>query len=230
MPNEIRIPRIAKTLDDCPVALRDYFDKKDDGFHLRIEGDDPRLEEFRANNRSLNGKVTELEERLKAFDNLDAVQARAAIARVAELEAQVGQVPETASKLTAAEQALAAERDAHAATKLGATISATFLALGGERAASDFVVAKAREIFSIDPAGKVVATKLAADGTPLSVESWLQDPALKFCYKPSRGAGTNPISHTTQPAASGASRISAGDAEAFGRNLEGIAAGRVHVV
>lgn len=67
---------IVKTLDGLDEATKKLYVQKDGEFHLDVEGlpEDPKLGEFRENNRKLNAKVTELTDTLKQFEGVDAAK------------------------------------------------------------------------------------------------------------------------------------------------------------
>lgn len=64
---------LLKSLDGLSDELKKLYVKKGDEYHLDLEDlpDDPKLAEFRDNNRKLNKELAEAKEELKKFDGLD---------------------------------------------------------------------------------------------------------------------------------------------------------------
>jgi hypothetical protein len=217
MPEPLKIPYSVATLDSVPQPLRLFFTERDGAFQLNLDGDHPdtaRLSEFRQSNRSLNSAKIELEAKLATM--------------TAELEAIRGKVAngdEASAKLAELTQQIAAKDQALRDTKLQATVASTFLALGGEARAAEYITSKAAQMFAIGDDGQLTAKGLAPDGTPLTVERWLQSPDLSWTFKPSRGGGAAPISHTATPTAP--PKVSRFDVRAVGANLEAIASGKM---
>lgn len=66
------IPRIIKTLEEVAEPLRDLYKEQSDGtFSLDVQGEDPKLSEFRNNNRALHNQMKELEKAMEPFKGLD---------------------------------------------------------------------------------------------------------------------------------------------------------------
>ena len=188
-----------------------------------------KLDEFRESNRSLNSAKSELEEKLKAFEGIDPAAYQRLKTRLTELEAQAGTVPETTAKLTEVEAQLVAEREAHRATRLQASVAAAFMAMGGEPRAADFVTQLAGKIFTANDDGTLTTTARDAEGAPVTLEGWLgqQQKERAFLFKPSKGGGAAHANPGGQPPAG--PTVSKHDPLEFGKNIEGIAAGRVQV-
>ena len=93
------------TVDDVvelPGPLREFYAKGDDGkFHLDMDGDSPKLAEFRNSNRALNTAKTDLESQLAA-------------AKAAHIE-ELTKIKVDGTKVAELESQLAAAKNAHAA-------------------------------------------------------------------------------------------------------------------
>lgn len=233
---------------EVPDTLRDHYKQTKDGsFALVLDGEPAgyvkadKLAEFRTNNRTLNSKVSELEDRLKLFDGLDPAAARAALAELAETEIVDDDADEQAKTAAIAEATnqqnkrveelesqLADEKTAHQQTTFRNIVSVEFLKSGGRESAVDFMVATAEKTFAMKD-GKITTTEFSKErpGEPLTVAEWMnqQSHVSDFAFRPSSGGGaTGSTGHAPRRRT-----ISAADPLEFGRNLEDIVAGKVDV-
>ena len=177
-------------LVEGPGTLRDEYKQGSDGkFHLTLDGDPPKLSEFRDRNIVLMKEVEELRPLKAQFDGIDPEAVKADRLKLAELAAK----PD-AAKL---EADLAAERKAHSATQLTNAVVTRFLAMGGRASAVDFIAAEAAKVFAMED-GKLTANEFspADPASPLSIEEWMQKQMAEkdYVFQPSRGGGARPSS------------------------------------
>ncbi len=208
------------TIDDpieLPGPLREFYEKSEsDGkYRLALDGDSPRLSEFRKNNLALIAE----RDALKA-------QAEADKATVAELTAKK---PDT-SKI---EADLAAERKAYAALLLRATITQEFQKQGGRSSACDFMVGEAARAFTVED-GKLVAKEFSSSdpSQPLSVEEFIakQATVASFAFQPSHGGGARgSVPGARFGAPSKQNVLKNPTAQQLGQHAADIAAGRIKV-
>ncbi len=245
-------------LEDVAESLRGEYEARGGKFHLKVEGDyaplieaNSKIAEFRDNNRALNSKVTELETKFAAVKDLDPVKYKAAVDKVAELEAagikDKGSVPELIKaavkaavepleqKLVERETSEKKAQEALAITGLENALRDIGLKANvDERAMPDFV-RRGREVFTLvdgKPAARKGDQPVFSKSKPaeeLSMEEWAG--ALRtdapFLFKPSKGGGARPGDpFSGSPAAK---TIIGTDPIEFGKNLEGIAKGEVVV-
>ncbi len=242
---------IVNDLAEVPAPLRDHYTKASDGkFALALDGEpagyvkSEKLAQFRDNNRALNQQKTELEKKLKAFEETDDdAEFEAMEAKLADLEAKLKvfdgvdpveyralkERPDTSARVAELEAELAAEKGAHATTQFNNIISAEFLRSGGRASAVDYMQGLAAKTFSMK--GGVLTTKefsTTNPGEPLSVAEWMQAQVAvaDFAFLPSRGGGAT---GSTSGNHGGARRTVSRDPLAFGQNLAAIAAGDVTV-
>jgi len=240
MADPLKIKPVVDALNDIPEPLRMFFaEGEDHKFHLQLDGDPAgfvpaaKLSEFRESNRALNAKVTQhdadlaaltsaknaLEEKLVAFDGIDPVAAKTALAR-----------GDVSGKVTQLETQLASEKAAHAASTFKHVIGWEFLKAGGRSEALDFIVAQAARTFTMKD-GKVVTDKFSATdpGVSLGVPEWIatQLAEASFAFMPSTGGGAPPNARSggrlPLPV------VDRHDPLAFGKALENIASGRAVV-
>src|SRR5436309_3402937 len=88
-----KLKTVINELVEVPGNMRDFYTARQDGkWELALDGDPTgfvkaeKLNEFRENNRGLNTAKTELETKLKAFEGLDPVAAKEALAKLATFE------------------------------------------------------------------------------------------------------------------------------------------------
>jgi hypothetical protein len=157
------------------------------------------------------------------FDGIDPVAARAALD-------QVAQLTDHAARLSEAEKSLAAERAAHRTTRLEATVSRAFIAVGGEPNAADYATSLAAAVFHVGDDGALTSDHRDHAGGPLTVERWLaqQQQERPFLFRPSRGGGAASTS-SRGPATEAKPSVSRFDPLAVGQNAAAIAAGQMDV-
>jgi hypothetical protein len=212
-------------VEDIPGPLRPFFTEREGTWHLSTEDhpDTARLAEFRTNNRDLHQKLKDAEAKLAAFDGLDPVQAREALAKAAA-------APEHEQKLRDTEAALAAERQAHHVARVRASLGFEFMRQGGQPEALEFVIDKAAKVWRPDEkTGDLTTDQRDAQGVRLTPESWVRDLAATapFVFRPSKGGGAG---GTRQgPPVDARVVVDRHDALAVGRALEDIASGKARV-
>lgn len=175
---------LKETIDalvQVPGPLREFYAPGDDGkFHLSVDGEQPKVAEFRQNNINL----------MRERDALRA-EAEADKAKLAELLAK----PDGATQAAKLEADLAAERAAHASTRLRHIVTSEFLSAGGRASAVDFIAAEAEKVFALED-GKVTTKEFspANPAAPLSIEEWMRKQMLEkeYVFQPSRGGGAAP--------------------------------------
>jgi hypothetical protein len=226
----VKVKPVINALADVPAALRDLYTKRADGkFALDFDGEPvgyvtaDKLNEFRENNRSLNGKVTELETKLSAFAAVDPEEYKALKAR-----------PDLTPRVSELETQLATEKAARAATQQSAAqavfkskVGDVFLQVGGRPEARDYIESKAAAVFSLKD-GQLVTTEFSGNrpGEPLTIDEWMigQTSASAFAFKPSSGGGAgDKIERSTSQ---GTKVISASE---IGEHIEAVAQGKVTV-
>ena len=211
---------LKQTLDDIHEVigpLRDFYEKGPDGkFHLSMEGDPPKLAEFRSRNIDL----MKTNEALKAQAEVDK-------AKLAELLAK----PDNSKQATELEAQLAAERSAHSATQLKHLVTTEFLRSGGRASAVDFMAAEASKVFAMED-GKVTSKEFSATNPaePLSIEEFMlkQSRTADWLFLPSNGGGARPSS-TKFGARSNQKVLKNPTPQQLGANASAIAKGEVKV-
>jgi hypothetical protein len=248
---------IVEDLDAVPEALREYYREIDDGFVLDLEGVErhpatralKNAKDREAEERRKRGeKVVELEDRLKAFEGLDAEAARRALA---EAEAQAdrhlidqGEIDtliqgKTARLRTEHEieikslgAALSEAKAALAEVKIFDAIKDAAIKAGVRDGALDDVVNRARAVWRlVDGAPAAVRPDtgdepwLADDGAPITMGRWVDDlaGAAAHLFKPNRGGDAQGGGVD----ATGRQVIDIAEPNAIGRNLEAFAKGEV---
>jgi hypothetical protein len=235
---------IIDELIQVPGPDREFYTQTADGkFALDVEGEPPgyvkaeKLNEFRESNRAMHSK-------LKAFEGIDPATIAAERAKWAELEKKFEGIdpdeyrvlkarPEVAPEVTELRAALATAQADKATAQQAADaalfkshIAAAFLPIGGEPQALDYVISLAQRVFKVDN-GQLVAGEYSVDrpGERMSVAEWMGSQLTQsaFAFKPSGGGGA---SHTSGPPIR---HTISNDPREFGRNIEGIASGKVHV-
>ena len=128
--------KLKSTVEDpveVPGPMREFYEKGADGkYHVSLDGESPKLAEFRNRNIEL----------MK--------QAEADKAKLADLMAR----PDVTTQAAELEAQLAAERSAHAATQLKHIVTTEFLRAGGRSSAVDFMADAAAKVFAVED-GKV---------------------------------------------------------------------------
>ena len=215
---------VVDKLEDLPEPVRQYYTARDGKYHVDLTGApagfvpaadvaaaNGKLVEFRDNNILLKKQVDELLPIKAKVEGLDIDAAKAALVKVADLEKRgVKDVSDLQPIIAAAMKPLqdqlqlittsaAEERKKNDDLVLRTAIGDAFIKAGGEPAALDYIVSKAKAgIFNVE-AGvvKAAANLFSADkpSEPLSVAEWLtrQTKESSFAFKPSAGSGANPI-------------------------------------
>jgi hypothetical protein len=226
-------------LTQVPEAFRPLYVQKDGKFLLDVRGDLPgyvpaalhaealgREVEKRDNNikllkalgvESLDAglqRATMLAaltpERLAAMKDLDPIAAKAAMDRVAALEAKGVKTGEDVqiqikaaldAALTPLRDELAGERKARAEAQeradkalLRQSVGDTYLKAGGKASALDFIIGEASKAFHVqDNAVKALDNQFSAEkpGQPLGIDEWLTIATKKFdfAFETSKGGG-----------------------------------------
>jgi hypothetical protein len=213
---------IVEKLEDVPEPVRQFYVQRDGKYHVELTGApagfapaadvaaaNGKLVEFRDNNILLKKQVDELLPLKTKLEGVDLDAAKAALDKVKELEKKgVKNTDDLQVVIAAAMKPLqdqlqlittsaAEERRQKEELVLNSTIGDEFIKVGGEPAARDYIVSKAKSIFTIEN-GKLKAApnQFSADrpSEPLSVSEWLtrQTKESAFAFKPSTGAGANP--------------------------------------
>lgn len=146
--------------------------------------------EFRTTNVDLLRKLDALGPEIQKFSGLDADKVRADLAELETLRQRpVSASPERIAELEA--KVAAAEATA-ATTTLRAAVSDAFTKAGGRAEALDFVLSKARDVFTVAD-GQVIAAVFSPDrpGERLTVHEFIaaQTKAVPFAFQPSSGGG-----------------------------------------
>ncbi|HUW57079.1 MAG TPA: hypothetical protein VMZ92_10620 [Planctomycetota bacterium] len=214
---------VVDAIDKVPEPLRTFYEQKDGKFHLVLDGApagfvpsadlataNGKVVEFRDNNVKLLKEVEELRPLKTKFDGLDPEAARAALAKLTELEkkgikggddvaAQI-QAAVTAAVKPLQEQVAQTTKAAEDAQKRAdesvfhSRISEKFLKAGGKAKAIDLVLGKAKDVFVVE-GGEVKSRpnkfSTVHPGNPLDVDEWLLDVAkdYDFAFEPSSGGG-----------------------------------------
>lgn len=250
---------IVPSLDAVPEALRPEYEKQTDGtFALKLEGTpagfapaatvadlNTKLAEFRENNRALNAKATDLENKMEALKGIDPAAYKAAQdellllrkkqpegeAALGALRTQIetlGKQIETSNKQRdEAEQKAARKELENALTTAG--IKAAVL----EAAVPDFL-ARGLALFSIEN-GRPVAKQNGAplfskkNGTqPLSIEEWVGDQITDapHLFKSSNGGNAGPAQGGNGSGGNGTVRVIPEGSRLNAQDISDIAAGK----
>lgn len=263
MPNLIAT---VDTLDAVPEAARTFYVQRDGKFHLQLEGApagfvpaadlataNGKVVEFRDNNILLKKQVDELLPLKTQFEGLDPVAAKAALARVVELEKKgfkpgdditelMKQAVETAvnplrESIKAAQADTLAERKRADDSVLRSRIGEEFIKAGGKGKALDYIVERAREVFTVDGGVlKALPSKFSAanPANPLGVPEWLATAAQEhdFAFEPSGGGnagGSGRATGSATAARPGQTVLKNPTAAQLGEHSADIAKGKVRV-
>lgn len=211
---------VVDSLDTVPEPLRKEYVPRDGKFVLDLTGAPVgfvsvndhaaiknQVAEFRNNNIALTQERDALLPLKEQFKDLDPVAARAAIAKVKELgdkgikggedlkaliEAAITPLTTEISTLKAAGET---ERKRADDAVFKSSISDIFVGkAGGEPSALDFIVGRARDVFTMqNGVMKAAPNKFSVDkpGEPLTVDEWItqQTKETPFAFKPSAGSG-----------------------------------------
>lgn len=214
-------------LEDVGEALRGEYEPHEGKFRLKLEGDPvgfapaAKVAEFRATNvqllQALGARTPEeglqkaglfaglTPEKLEAMKDLDPVAAKAAMARLAALEAKgVSKADDVKAMLDAAlapvnaklEAAEKREREAQARADeavFAQAVSDRFSKARGRAGAIGFIVDQAKRAGFKVEGGQIVppSGKFDATGAALSLDSWMTGAVKEFdfAFEPSQGAG-----------------------------------------
>lgn len=168
-------------LEDVAEPLREHYAADKGKFTLLLQGEHPKVTEFRTTNVELARELEELRP-LKA--RLAELEKAKPDARIAELEAAL-----------ATEKAARATAQASAdASVLRSAIADKFLKTGGRPSALDYIVSKAREAFTVEN-GIVVGRGFdpARPGEKLTIDSFISAEVREsdFAFLPSQGGGAH---------------------------------------
>jgi hypothetical protein len=251
-----KLKAVIENPHQVPGQLRDYYVMGTDGKqYLSVDGEPPGYvskathDEFRTNNRALNGKVTDLETKLKAFEGIDPATVTATASKLADLEQKFADVdpdeyralkarPDLTPRVTALEADLATETAAKTKAQQSADtavfrskVGDVFIRVGGRPQALDFIIAAAEKLFTLKD-GQLTTKAFSADkpGEALTVDEWIgqQTTAVAFAFAPSSGGGAGNKAGAGRTDNSG-KRIVSADPLEFGRNIEDIAKGKAVV-
>ena len=175
-----------------------------------------KVAEFRDNNTELKSDLESLQTKLQTLDGIDPEAARHALAQVAELQkkgvskaadvdAAVGQALDAfkSTELEPLRKLLVSEQTARQAADqrvrdaaLRHQVVQAFRAAGGQDAAVDFMVSRARDVFQMD--GNALTAKPGIyskdnPGDPLTLSEWMttQTREIGFAFGTSNGGGAH---------------------------------------
>jgi hypothetical protein len=215
---------VVSDLSSVAEPLRSLYEQRAGQWVLALDGTPPGFvaeaehntlknqhAEFRDNNRSLNGTVTALQEKLKSFDGLDVDAAKAALANAKALAdkgikggddlaaainaAVTAATAPVVSELKALKDSEAKTKQALATKELEQALTAAGIKAGVDEKALPDYLARGLRTFTLEE-GRPVAK--AADGTlirksgePITPEQWAADLAAEasHLFKPSSGGG-----------------------------------------
>lgn len=182
---------VIDTLEGLAPVLREHYTATKDGkYQLALDGEHPdtlKVAEFRENNIKLTKDLVR-------FDGIDPVAVAADRSALAEL-----QKAKPDARIAELEAALATEKTARTAAQaladvsvLKSTIADKFLKAGGRASATEFMVAKAKELFTVENGvlvGKVFDP--TRPGEKLTVDGFItmQVKESDFAFLPSSGGG-----------------------------------------
>lgn len=211
---------VVSDLSEVPEAFRSLYVAKDGKHVLDLAGtplgfvpqaDHDALKnqhaEFRDNNRSLNGTVTSLQEKLKAFEGIDVAEVaklkaeaealrKKGVAGPDDIEARIAAaLAPVTTELKTIKESEAAARKALANKDLENTLTQAGIKAGVDEKALPDYIARGLRTWSVED-GKVVAkgndgSVLRKSGEPITPEQWAVDLASEapHLYKPSGGSG-----------------------------------------
>ncbi|MGE0363254.1 MAG: hypothetical protein AB7H93_13340 [Vicinamibacterales bacterium] len=186
------------TLDGLPAPLREHYTKTESGkYHLTLQGDPPKVAEFRDNNITLQKTVETL---TKKFEGIDPDAVKADRLRLAEFEREKG----TPGRVAELEGALAAERAARQTIEQQASdarvrdhLRAKALSSGAVPNGVEMLVDKGAGHFHVSGGAVVAKPNVFSPlrpGEPMTAEDWLATAVLEypFLFKPSTGGNAAP--------------------------------------
>lgn len=218
---------VVESLDKVPEAARPFYEQKDGKYHVILDaapaGFVPATElatangkviEFRDKNIALLQEVEPLRTLKTTVGDLDVVKAKEALTKVGELEKKgvkgaedVAALVNTAvaaalkpvtDQLTASQAATEAATKRAAESTLRTVIGEKFTKAGGKPGAIDFIIGKAKEVFTVEgDQVKAHPNKFSSTrpGEALGVDEWIITAAKEndFAFEPSGGGGANPL-------------------------------------
>ena len=248
---------VISSLEEVAEPLRGEYEERNGQFVLKTEGEytplveaNRKLAEFRDNNRTLNSKVTTLQEQLKAFDGITVEEHTQLKSRIADLE-KSGITKDTSvadaikkavkdalepveAKLRERERSEAEAQAKIAQQTLENKIREIGIKAGVEDLAVSDFIHRGIQVFKLvdgEPAARKGDAPIFSKKNPadeLSLDEWASDlrKEAPFLFKPSNGGGAN---NRGGAGGAGVKKIISSDPMEFGQNLEGIAKGEVIV-
>jgi hypothetical protein len=173
--NNVALKLQLDTLDGLDPKVQEHYVKNGEKYELAMQGEHPKVTEFRTNNVELLKENAALKTQMAEAPKPDT--------RVTELEAELA----TAKSTAAAVQAKADSLVLHSA------VSQAFLGAGGKTDAVDFIVSEASKTFKVAD-GKIQTEEFGAPGEKLSIAAWIlqQSQSHHSYFKPSTGGGAAP--------------------------------------
>lgn len=239
-----------KLLEGLSDEVKKLYVKKGDEYHLDVDDlpEDPKLDEFRTNNRKLNKELGETREALKQFDGVDPAKYKEYETTQQKLKdgelIKAGRIDELlTSKLDPIKKEFQTRIDE--SEQRNQTLSAQLEVLqidnqltelgtkkGLRPTAIEDMLGRGRKVFQLKD-GKVLALDQdgaqarTKSGDPLTMQTWLDGLATDapHLFQSSTGGGSPGNSNGN----SSDKVIQAGDPVIFGRNLEKIAKGEITV-
>ena len=243
------LKKVLDRLEEVDEAVRSFYKEANGKFVLDVEGsDDGRLDEFRNNNRKLFTENEDLKKKLGLYEGIDPEDVRKA--KDVALKVKKKELIDAGEfeKLIEAQLAPIKKEFGDEITKLKNTntqlmedkkkllidnhISELASKHGAVPTAIRDITRDARELFSLNEENRMVAmnpdgtVRRDATGEPITPESWIKTLPKETPHRfaPSSGGGS---SETRLPMEPG--KISAKDNDAFLKNLDSIAEGKVLV-
>jgi predicted ATP-grasp superfamily ATP-dependent carboligase len=192
--------------------------------------DSEKLAEFRDKNIALLKELDELRPLKEKFEGVDPEAARAALAKLPELEGKLAELASRPDGTKLAEE-LATVRSEHAAATFKNSVTVEFIKAGGRESAEEYIVEQAAKVFAADGSTKQMSE--TNPGLPLTVAEWLENTAREhhYLFKPSSGGGAR---GNTNPPKLGATRrqgeLRDPTPQQLGQHASDIASGKVKIV
>jgi hypothetical protein len=208
---------ILKSVEGLSEELKKLYVKKGDEYRLDVEDlpEDPKLAEFRDNNRKLNKELSDAKEELKKFDGIDATKYKEYESTQQKLKdgelIKAGKIDELLnSKIEPIKKEFQSKLEE--SEKKNATLASQLEVLqvdnklteigtkkGLRPTAIQDMLGRGRSVFKLKD-GKVVALdqdgaqRRAKSGDPLSMEAWFDEdltPNAPHLFQSSNGGGAN---------------------------------------
>jgi len=260
---------VLDSLDQVLPDLRQHYVSQGDKYILDMEGDPQgfvsrsshvemqnKVAEFRDSNNTLKIQLEDEAEKMKAYEGIDPVQARAALQSTAELSKKgVRKAADVDSAVSAALQAfkdteltplrklLTNEREARleadkkvSQATLKNEVLKSFRAAGGQDQALDFVVNRAGEVFQTNGDGQLKAKAGAYStenpGEPLTLTEWMQTQTrdISFAFSSSNGGSSRHGDGNSQAIPSGVKTLTNPSPLELGKYGADIRAGKVVIL